>query len=66
MTARAAEYILVAGRTLPVVAKVWSNGIECLAVMEAPGRPRLVPVAVAQKAPGRSRPVLCCVDGERV
>ena len=52
------QYILFAGRTLPVVALVKQNGIPHVCVMEAPDRPRLVPLAVAQAAPGRSRPVL--------
>jgi len=65
MTARAAEYILWHGKTYAVKAKVRSNGIDCLAIQDERAI-MLVPVAVAQKAPGRSRPVLCCIDGERV
>lgn len=52
------KYVLHKGRTLPVVARVRSNGIDCLAVMEAPGRPAIIPVAVAVEAPARSRPRL--------
>ena len=65
MTARAAEYILWHEKTTLVKAKVRSNGVEYYAVQDEHGI-ALVPVAVAQKAPGRSRPVLCCIDGERV
>jgi len=65
MTARAAEYILWQQKTMLVKAKVRSNGVDCYAVQDEHGI-ALVPVAVAQKAPGRSRPRLCCVDGRNV
>lgn len=51
-------YVLHKGRTLPVVAKVRSNGIACVAVMEAPGKPTLIPLGKVIAAPVRSRPVL--------
>lgn len=59
-------WVLHGGRTLPVVAMCKSNGVDSVVVMEAPGRPALIPLAVAVEAPSRSRPVLVCNNGERV
>ena len=53
-----AQYLLYKGRTLPVVAQCISNGVPCVAVMEAPGKPALIPVAKAVQAPVRSAPRL--------
>jgi hypothetical protein len=60
MTARAAEYILWRdGRTHAVKARCRANdGVDCVVIEPLPGRPVLVPLAVAQKAPQRSRPRL--------
>lgn len=51
-------YILHHGRTLFVVARVKTNGIPHVAVMETPDKLVLIPVAKAIAAPVRSRPVL--------
>ena len=59
-------YVLHKGRTYPVAAKVRSNGVECVAIMIAPGRPVLVPLAKAIQAPARSRPRLATINGELV
>lgn len=60
-----AQYILYEGRTYPVKARVRSNGIDCLAIQDERAI-MLVPLAVAQAAPARSAPRLCCVGGEMV
>ena len=51
------QYILHEGRTYPIKARVRSNNIWCYAIQDERAI-MLVPVAVAQKAPMRSKPVL--------
>lgn len=51
-------YVLYAGRTLPVVARVLQNNIPHVCVMVAPKRPKLIPAAQVVEAPERSRPRL--------
>lgn len=51
-------YILHKGRTLFVVARVKTNGIPHVAVMETPDKLTLIPLAQAVEAPGRSVPRL--------
>lgn len=57
MSTTLGRFILWHGRTLPLVAILKSNGIDCVCVMEN-GRPRLIPAAVAVQAPMRSAPRL--------
>ena len=51
------RYILWHGRTVPVVALMRSNNVECVAIMDA-GKPVLIPEATCQPAPKRTRPQL--------
>lgn len=58
-------YILHAGRTFVVKAKVRSNSVWCFCIQDERAV-MLIPVAKAVVAPVRSRPVLATINGEKV